>query len=251
MNFDDELNAKESLRAELRQRDFDDLQNEVAGRETGRAARFLPEGARGHDAAEKRRAEQAETLTRLQLMMRDPAYAVLHQDMTRRLREAQNSLDEMRERAQQLLNEENEAIVRLDARAAKDSSGRAVFKDEYGEARYTDGMMVSEDEAAGIVWRGDEPTLAEREAKAERLAHIEAILADIDAGQVEIGGMQDRLEDEDNPPSIDELNAMGEHADELLAGLGTDLQALSAPSPNDIHREISLAATVIPGMSGP
>lgn len=68
-------------------------------------------------------------LTRLQMMMRDPAYAALYNDATRQLREAQNNLDEMREQTQRIVDEENEAIARMDAQAAKDSDGRAVFRD--------------------------------------------------------------------------------------------------------------------------
>lgn len=171
MNFDDDLAGNPEQRAETRQRDFDDLQREVAGLEVGRIARFLPDDVRNPERSEKAKAErQAEMLTRLQMMMRDPEYAALHRDTTRRLREAQNSLDEMREQAQRILEEENEAIVRLDARAARDSEGRAVFRDQDGHARYADGAQVPEEESAAIVWRGDEPGFEERHARGERRA---------------------------------------------------------------------------------
>lgn len=245
------LDDKEEIAFAKREKDFGDLQNEVAGREVGRIARFLPEDVRNPEQSEKRKAERAEMLTRLQLMMRDPAYAALYRDTTDGLRKAQSDLDRMREQAQRILDEENEALARIDVRAARDSEGRAVFKDQGGETRYADGELVAEEEAAGIVWRGDEPTLEDREFHAERLARIEGIIADIDAGQAEIGDMQDDLLNDDDPKSADDLTAMGGRADELLAGLGADLQALSAPSSNDIRRDASLVNAMTPGMGGP
>lgn len=252
MNFDISLSEKWERAAGVRQQDFDDLQREVAGLEVGRIARFLPDDVRNPEQSEKAKAErQAEMLTRLQMMMRDPAYAALHRDTTRRLREAQNSLDEMRERAQQILDDEDEAIARLDARAAKDSDGQAVFRDQGGDVRYADGAQVPAAEAAAIVWRGDEPGFEERYARGERRAQAESILADIDAGQAEIGDMQEQQENDHDPASADDLTAMGERADELLAGLGADLDALSRPSPIDISRDASLVNAMPLGMGGP
>lgn len=218
MNFDDDTFEKQVRQAEIRQRDFDDLQREVAGVEVGRITRFLPEGARGQDAVEKRKAERAEMLTRLQQMMRDPEYAALYNDTTNRLREAQNALDGMREQAQRLLDEQNEAIARIDARAARDADGRAVFKDRNGGVRYADGELVSEEAAAAIVWRGDEPGFEEREAHAQHYARIEGVLFDIDAGQAEIGEMQERLEDEKNPVSTPEMKDFQDRAREIEHG---------------------------------
>lgn len=238
--------------ATRQQQDFDDLQREVAGLDVGRVGRFLPEDMRNPEQSEKgKAARQAEMVTRLQMMMRDPAYAALHNDTTKRLREAQNDLDRMREQAQQILNEEDGAIARLEARAARDSEGRSVFKDQGGDVRYADGASVPADEAAGIVWRGDEPGFEERHARGERRAEAEKILADIDAEQAEIGDMQERLESDNDPASADDLIAMGERADDLLAGLDAELEALSAPSTNDIGRDASLVNAMTPGMGGP
>lgn len=222
------------------------------GLRSGGLPRFLPDDVRNSERSEKAKAErQAEMLTRLQMMMRDPAYAALHEDTTRRLREAQNNLDKMREQAQQILDEENDAIARMEARAARDSDGRAVFRDQGGDVRYADGAQVPAAEAAAIVWRGDEPGFEERYARGERRAQAESILTDINAGQAEIGDMQEQQENDHDPASADDLTAMGERADELLAELGADLEALSAPSPNDISRDASLVNAMPLGMGGP
>lgn len=216
MNFDESLSEKWERAAGLRQQDFDDLQREVAGVDVGRIARFLPDDLRNPEAAEKRKAEhQQQMLTRLQMMMRDPEYAALHKETTNKLREAQNSLDDMRQQAQRILDQENEAIARLEARAARDSQGRAVFKDQDGETRYADGALVAEDESAGIVWRGDEPSFEERFAHGERQERASGILADIDAGQAEIGDMQERLDNNGDPASKGDMDTFQSRAEEI------------------------------------
>lgn len=97
-NYDDKDSERAERVAARHQQDFDDQQREVAGLDVGRIGRFLPDDLRNPDAAEKRKAEQTQQiLTRLQMMMRDPEYAALHKETTNKLREAQNSLDEMRE----------------------------------------------------------------------------------------------------------------------------------------------------------
>lgn len=222
-------NLKDAFEQEVsalrRVRDFEDLQNEIAGRETGRAVRFLTGEARGTEVSEKRRAERAEMLTRLQMMMQDPAYAALHADAVRTLRQTTSDLDRMRDEARRLWEDDTRAIARIDARAAKDSEGRAVFRDKSGDVRYADRALVSEDEAAGIVWRGDEPRLEEREFHAERRARVEGIMAEIDAGQAEIGGMQDRLDNDDDPASADEIKGMTDYAGKLVPSIQSRLDA--------------------------
>ena len=55
-------------------RDFDDLQNEMSGRDVGKAVRFLQSGPNGAGSSGKSKQERAEALTRLQLLLNDPAY---------------------------------------------------------------------------------------------------------------------------------------------------------------------------------
>jgi hypothetical protein len=232
MNFDDEHTIHESRSAaERRARDFDDLQNEMAGNVTGRVSRFLPPEAAGASAADKRRTERAEALTRLQLMvMANPEYAALYRDTMNGLRETQNDLDRLRERALRLLGEEDDAIAAIDARAARDSKGQPVFRDRNGEVRYADGERVPDEESDTILWRGDEPGFEERCDHAERRERIAEVVADIDAGQAEIGEMQERLEDSDNPPSAEELQGIDRRRQEIAESLELRMsEAVSKP----------------------
>lgn len=252
MNFDDEQAVHESRRAaDRRARDFDDLQNELAGNETGRVARFLPPEAAGGNAAEKRRTERAEAHTRLQLLlMSNPEYASLYKETGNRLRETQNELDRMRERAQKLLEDEREAIDRIDARAARDTEGRPMFRDQNGAVRYADGAPVPDDKADAIVWRGDEPGFEERSGHAERYERIGNLITDIDTGQAEIGEIQERLDDSEDPASADDLRAMQERANDVGAGIEERLEGMSQETPQAIVTpSASLAGVSVPKLT--
>lgn len=104
---------------------FDDLQHEMAGRDVGRIARFLPADARDEKSQSKRRTEREETLTNLQIMMmNNPAYAALYRETEKTLRDAQTRLDEMldtvlraKEEARERLNSTLSDTVRAEEEA--------------------------------------------------------------------------------------------------------------------------------------
>lgn len=255
-NYDDRDSERVERVAARQQQDFDDQQREVAGLDVGRIGRFLPDDLRNPDAAEKRKAEhQQQILTRLQMMMRDPEYAALHDKAVRTLRQVTTELDQIKEEARQLWEADTIAIAQIDARAARDSQGRAVFKDQEGEARYADGASVPADEAAAIVWRGDEPRLEERQFHAERRARVEEIMADSDGAQAEIGDMQVRLDDDDNPLSADEIKELTDQAESfapsLQSRLETERNLKAATFGNPSQEPTAMAQVEIPKLPLP
>ena len=82
------------MNARQRAQTTDDFNNEMAGRDVGRIARFFGGAAQSTPNQEKKRAEKQAQLTNLQILMaRDPVYAQLYRDTEKRLHEAQNRLD--------------------------------------------------------------------------------------------------------------------------------------------------------------
>lgn len=127
MNFSDEFLEKQERQAAHQQQNFDDLQREVAGLEVGRIARFLPEDTRNPEDSEKRKAERhAEMLTRLQMMMRDPAYAALYNDTMNRLGEAERATEIALEKALERQRLADEAFADIRNRALTLEDGRRV-----------------------------------------------------------------------------------------------------------------------------
>ena len=234
-----ELEA-ERLKAQFQKRaqDFDDLQNEIAGRDVGRITRFTSEDARDGKLNGKRRATDDARMIDLQtLLMTDPAYAELYRGTANALHDAQSRLDELMIAAQKALDEAQSDLDETLAQAAQLPDGRHVFRDQNGSVRFEDGSAVPLDDADSVVWRGDEPTYEQFDAARERVGRIGEIITDIQIGQADIGDMQESMEDEDNPPSADDLREMQDRADGIVDGISQRLTAETAleqdtPSPD-------------------
>ncbi len=174
---------------------------------------------------EKERATQHALATLEFLLQNDPAYAALHQETGQALLGAQTRLDELAHVAQEALEA---AQADLDAAlqgAAQLPDGRHVFRNQNGDVFFLNGSRVADEDAASVLWRGNEPTFEEVTALNERVIRLGDILTDIQIGQVDIGDMQERLEDENDPPSADELRGMQERADSIVSGLEERLDA--------------------------
>jgi len=171
--------------------DFDDLQNELAGRDVGRISRFLNADAReARVGTQKRDARQTSVMTALQvMMMNDPEYAQLYREIEKHLRDVQTRLDTMLET---VLRAKEEAEERL--RTAQNE--------------------------------------AERLAQQERLDELTELENDIRSGQADIGDMQLRLEDEENPPSKDEMTDFQIRADEKEAAIREQAEKLEIIPPS-------------------
>lgn len=71
---DDERDLNRSQHDAKQAQDFDDLQNEIAGREVGHLGRFLQGGAHSAASSGKSNDKRAEALTRLHaVLMNNPA----------------------------------------------------------------------------------------------------------------------------------------------------------------------------------
>ncbi|MFW8594714.1 hypothetical protein [Cribrihabitans neustonicus] len=211
---------------------MDDFNNEMAGRDVGRMGRFLPSGDRDPKKVAKQREERAAMLTNLQLLMQnDPEYAALYRETEEKLRDAQTRLDGALEKVHQLKAEADEAMLDIMTRAARLPDGAAVFQDQDGNIRYEDGTAVDADLAESIVWRGDEPTYDDMRAAAERVHGLSELENDIHTGQAEIGDMQERMADQDEPIAKDGMTGFQNRAEEIGANVDARLAAYTNTAP--------------------
>ncbi|ODA66590.1 hypothetical protein A7A08_02357 [Methyloligella halotolerans] len=208
--------------AAVRRQDFEDLQNEMAGRETGRLARFLSPDERERIKDGKSKSErQAEAMTRLQWMLaNDPEYAALYEDTFAKLREAEQAAERALERARlALAKAEQDLQTTLDS-AARLQDGTRVFKDQNGQVRTEHGGKVSDLDAASIDWRGDEPSYEQLSAHRERVAGLNQSIGHVQEIQVNsLGRIRDRMSDEDNPTTSDELESFLPELDDAMADI--------------------------------
>ena len=202
--------------AERRQRDFDDLQNELADRDVGRISRFFNESEREAIKAARGKSDTAELLTNLQLLLQDPEYAALYERVGEKLREAEIAVERAIERAEVRLAQEQAALDDMEQQAGKLPDGTPVFKDAQGRVWTADGREVGKTEADSVVWPDDAPSYEDYTAQREKAEAAQERRNELDGYQGRLGGYRDRYEDHDNPPSKSELEGMEKGVDEIL-----------------------------------
>lgn len=211
MAFDNKENLHLDGRSRV-QHDLDDMQNELAGRETGRGKRFFTADSGGdtRKGKERKEAESAQFMSALRRMMTDPVYAERYRAfdnklqraeestvatlmvLTKRIDMAQDKLDEMREEADTL------------------PDGTRVYRTADGENAYTeDGRLLTGEEMQSIAWSDDAPTWEEYEASREELERLEKAKREvIEYQEKTLDPARKRMSDPDNPPSLDDIDAL-------------------------------------------
>lgn len=213
--------------------DFRDLQNEMAGVDTGRQKRFLTADQR--EEQRLRRSGQSrsqQSMSRLQaLLASNPAYAKLYNDTMDKLRDAERAVERAIEQAIHNLKMAKDRFQDTLDRAARLPNGTRVFKDEQDQVWTEHGQRVGKTEADSIVWREDAPGYQEfldnREAVEDRFTN----LGDLQGVQIDLGDIRNRMEDNERPPSVPVLKGMGEQIDEIK----TKANHYVLPS-DEIHR---------------
>lgn len=191
---------------ERRQRDHDDLQNEIAGRETGRARRFLPEDARTAEGARKRR-ERLAAETQLALMLQDPVYRERYEAVSATLFTAIQTTDAVLARLEEQILAAEIELDAIHERAARLPDGTRVYRDAQGVVRREDGSTVDDTLVATIIWTGHEPSFEAFTGARDQLAGLEADRDEVTDYQNDVlGPAHDRITDEHNPPSLSELD---------------------------------------------
>ncbi|WP_121940313.1 zinc ribbon domain-containing protein [Eilatimonas milleporae] len=136
--------------------DFGDLQNELAGRETGRAYRFTSDEERERRTG-RANAKQAEQ-TRLQLLLTQPNYAQDYSRIMEMLIEAEQRTQPAIDKTENDLHQNDQELDDIQSRASTLSDGARVYRDADGNVFKEDGEQVLPPESDSIVWRDDNPS---------------------------------------------------------------------------------------------
>lgn len=206
-------------------RDFIDLNNEMAGRETGRARRFLASSESDGPEAEKKKDEQR--FNALLRLLQNPEYAQLYReavDMVERM-------DVAAERAMRKLTREGEvAAERLDTlkeNAAELPDGRKVFRSSDGRLIAEDGADVTDkkDSIKGLSpstssWEEFQRAREAADAIERQKREIKDYMQDV------IDPARKRLADPEQPMTPDELREFLKQKDAAPAALRTEFDNL-------------------------
>lgn len=236
-------------------RDKIDYDNEVAGRETGRARRFLSSD-RDHDADSQAKKEERRFNALLRLLQ-DPNYARLYSQAANAVTNAEEAtnralrkLDEKAELASQSLNALRDKALEL-------PDGRKVFRAKDGRFLTEDGKDVSDQRGALKGSLEDAPSYEEFKHALETLQDIQRRQRELERYKQDVlNPFKDRLSDTDNPPSEDELHEMIERTEamppdaraELASSKPFDLNARTGTQPSAASEYVAAAELNAPDM---
>ncbi|MFK7942917.1 MAG: hypothetical protein AB8B85_08420 [Paracoccaceae bacterium] len=216
-----------------RRQDFEDLQNEIAGRETGRMARFGVSAAREHARKEERRKERAYRDALDRLLQTDAEYRVLYDDLGAKLSSAESDADGRIETLRADLSAAQANNQTMLDRAAKLPGGTAVFRYEDGRVVDADDNEISPESAQGIQWPPDAPSAEEYFAGKEQELALKTRLEDwLGYRTGTLGDIRDRYDDRDAPMDKD--------------GLREALEEIEAARPKETSLETHAARGAVP-----
>lgn len=226
-------------------REFDDLQNEVAGRETGRRTRFLRDGPGSDAEKRKEREAQRRALSRLAQLLNDPVYRAKYDGVLRLLSEAERATEAAIEHLTEEINATKAELDDMMENAARLPDGTHVFRDADGVVRREDGSIVEDHLAETIIWTGNEPSFEDVLAANDRLNDLQDALDAANGYQNEVlGPARDKITDPDDPPSLGDLDDI---EDDILSQMPEAVQkhmpAATDPAPdNSKSAEVALPA---------
>lgn len=200
--------------ADKRQRDFDDLQHELAGVDVGRMRRFL--NVDDDRSPEGKRRKQERARRTLDDLMRDPEYARLYVTLGDRLRDAETGADAALVAIQTQLQVVLDEIALMEDAAARDPDGRPVFRFADGRVVYGDGSDVSREIAEGIIWPPNAPSAEDYFAAKALQVDLQDKLTEWGVYRNDVlGGLRDRYDSDDPLMSKDDLKGALDDIEQL------------------------------------
>ena len=190
-------------------RDRIDLNLEISGEPTGRIQRFLTEntiGAYG-DKNEKKKSERRYHSMLEMLLAEDAQYAALYNKVQTQLYAAQRALNKALSDITQSLEVFERMLQGIINRAAENRDGVKVFQSTIDGAVYTEnGERLSDDEARSIHFSENAPSWEEFKDTKDKVKKTKEQLVEIETYKRDvIERAQERIDDENEPPSIEEL----------------------------------------------
>lgn len=231
---------------ELRKRlDREDYANELAGLETGRMPRFGLSTARTHEIQEKKRKEAAFRDALERLLLSDPEYRRMYEDLGAKLGEAESQTDETIIALQTALENEQENIQIMLDKAPK-FDGKAIFPTADGAVVDEDGYVIEGLSADDINWPEGSATADDYSAAQDRQKSLTDDLNSwLSYRNDTLGGIRDRYDDRDNPMSKEDIRDALQKLEDQTPNLNT----LASPSEEAQAPEIATAANVLSGIS--
>jgi hypothetical protein len=182
-----------------------DLNNEIGDRDTGRTRRFLTSDSAGR--VNERKREEERRMSALMRAMQDPAYTAAYNETKDVADAARYATDTA---ALRLTAEAQQAAERLDsirADAARLPDGTRVYLSRTDGRLYTeDGIDVSDQRDSVIGLTANSPAREDIDAARQETERIAERQRQVERYDREVlRPVEERLQDQDNPSSVEEL----------------------------------------------
>ena len=187
--------------------DFDDLQNEISGRDVGRISRFLSkEALEAIKNIKGPTGEQHFNLLDL-LLLSDPEYATLYIEVWDTLDNTQNAIDQTLEDIEERLEKAEQNLSEIKDKAPELSDGTEVFRSEDRKNAYTEHeRKLSEAEMSTVEWKEDSPDWEQYLASKNERDQVLRDKREVEDYQdAVLNPAREKLNDKDSPPSKEEM----------------------------------------------
>lgn len=186
--------------------DFRDLQNELAGRETGRAYRFTSEEERERRTGRSSAERSAQARNQLQLLLSQPDYAEDYNRVMEMLIEAELRTQLAIDQTEKDLNQNDRELDDIQSRASTLPDGTRVYRDEDGNVFNEEGEQILPPDTDAIVWRDDNPSYEDYLRNRERDTAQRDYLDRLRDYQINVlGYIRGRMTDSNDPATDEEL----------------------------------------------
>ncbi len=244
--------ASLALAERLLAEDRDDYNHATTGADVGRQRRHIRDKDTDPLTGEKRKGGSSAVQRTLDwLLLNDASYSAAHQSAMLALTDAESSVADGLTEIVEALAPARRTLEDMEERAARLPDGTLVFRNANGDVLTADGHLVPDEDAAGVEWRGDEPTYEDYREQRDRIEALEQAERELRGIETELGDIRGELTDQQEPPTEDRVGELEDWASQLSERAGSIRnQAImdhTAPEQNDLSAEAnSIAATEIP-----
>lgn len=168
-----------------------------------------------------------------------PYYRAAHEKLVKAVREAVADADRLLDNIRARLSQAHTDMDELLSKAARLKDGRAVFRFADGRVEDEDGNIIDPALTAHITWTPDMPSGEAYRSQGDRIEQLEAAEREALGIQTELGEIDNRAHDNENPFAPDELPQQAGRVMDLRERLDAiDADVQSANSDN-LSSEIS------------
>ena len=220
-NFEQQERVNASRR---RAQDREDFNQDMAGVDVGRMSRF------GDNRERKRRARNTENerRSRLDILLMDAAYRAAYDNAMSALNGAEEAVYSAQLEAADTVASTRSALNDAIDQATTLPDGMKVFRSKDGSVYTEDGRKLNDKESAAIDWREGSPSwedyLSLKLAHKRAEARYEQLARDNDRLAI----IRVRMENEDDPPTPNELAGFRKEIEEIEQRTKPDYQPSSA-----------------------